>query len=346
MPVIRGTVLSYYPRLVTELGGDPAPLLRAAGIAPQQVGDPDAFLSAFAVVQAVEAAAAAIAPTDFGRRLAQRQGIEVLGAVGVAARTAATVADAFTIFGVYMAAFSPAIAVSIAALPAPERSFLEFRILLDRLPPHPHVTELALGVSLQVLRFLLGAQYAPLSVHLPHRPLAAAGQYAEYFGCRPVFEQQAAGFTMRTADLSRPVSQDRLAHQAVVQYLATITAPEPGIAASVRTIIRPLLPTGAAAVDVVAAQFDMHPRALQRQLATENTTFTEILDRVRRDAVERYLRDTEISLSHLSREMGYAEQSVLTRSCQRWFGCGPSAYRRLIRSGGASSFRDSVTTRR
>jgi hypothetical protein len=33
--------------------------------------------------------------------------------------------------------------------------------------------------SLQVLRFLLGAQYAPLSVHLPHRPLAAAGQYAE-----------------------------------------------------------------------------------------------------------------------------------------------------------------------
>ena len=147
-----------------------------------------------------------------------------------------------------------------------------------------------------------------------------------------MFEQPAAGFTMRTADLSRPVNQDRLAHQAVVEYLATITAPEPGIVASVRTIIRPLLPTGAAAINVVAAQFDMHPRALQRQLATENTTFTEILDRLRRNAVERYLRDTEISLSHLSREMGYAEQSALTRSCQRWFGCGPSAYRRLIRS--------------
>jgi AraC-like DNA-binding protein len=123
-----------------------------------------------------------------------------------------------------------------------------------------------------------------------------------------VFEQPAAGFTMRTADLSRPVNQDRLAHQAVVEYLATITAPEPGIVASVRTIIRPLLPTGAAAINVVAAQFDMHPRALQRQLATENTTFTEILDRVHRNAVERYLRDTEISMSHMSREMGYAEQ--------------------------------------
>ena len=329
--MIRGTVLSHYSRLVTELGGDPAQLLRAAGVAPQHVGDPDAFLPVIAVVRAIEAAASATAPTDFGRRLAQRQGIEVLGPVGVAARTAATVGDAFGIFGRYMGAYSPAIAVSIVPLARTERSFYEFQILIDRLPPHPHVFELALGVSLRVLRFFLGADYAPLSVQLPHRPLAAARDYARYFCCRPLFEKQAAGFTIQTADLSRPLNQDRLAHQAVVDYLTTITR-EPGIVESVRTVIRQLLPTGAAAIKVVAAQFDMHPKTLQRQLTAENTTFADLVDTVRRDAVERYLRDTDLSLSHLSREMGYAEQSVLSRSCRRWFGCGPSAYRTAIRS--------------
>jgi AraC-like DNA-binding protein len=53
---------------------------------------------------------------------------------------------------------------------------------------------------------------------------------------------------------------------------------------------------------------------------------------VRRETAEHYLRDTDISLPHLARELGYAEQSVLSRSCQRWFGCGPSRYRSAVRS--------------
>jgi len=53
---------------------------------------------------------------------------------------------------------------------------------------------------------------------------------------------------------------------------------------------------------------------------------------VRKDAADRYLRSTGISLTHLARELGYAEQSVLTRSCKRWFGTGPAAYRNQTRT--------------
>jgi Arabinose-binding domain of AraC transcription regulator, N-term len=66
------------------------------------------------------------------------------------------------------------------------------------------------------LRFLLGAQYAPVSVHLPHKPLTAAGDYRAYFGCRAHFAQPTAGFALRNADLARPLSRDELAHQALV----------------------------------------------------------------------------------------------------------------------------------
>jgi len=332
MSVVRGTSLSNYARLVTELGGDPLELLRAAGIRPGDVGEHDVFLPYRAVITAMESAAAATSTADFGRRLALRQGIEILGPVGVAARTAATVADAFAIFDTFMAAYSPAISVRIGPHSDSQRSFYAFQILIERPPPHPQTTELSLGVSLRVLRFLLGSQYAPLSVHLPHEPLTPAAHYLEFFGCRPYFAQSVAGFTLRTADLGRPLQQDQPAHQAVVQYLAGITAPDPGMTQSVRTMVRQLLPTGAASLELVAAQFDLHSRTLHRRLAAENTTFGTLVDSVRREAAERYLRDTDISLAHLTRELGYAEQSVLSRSCQRWFGCGPSAYRRAIRS--------------
>jgi AraC-like DNA-binding protein len=53
---------------------------------------------------------------------------------------------------------------------------------------------------------------------------------------------------------------------------------------------------------------------------------------VRRETAEHYLRDTDIGLLHLTRELGYAEQSVLSRSCRRWFGCGPSSYRNTARA--------------
>ncbi|ART72759.1 AraC family transcriptional regulator [Mycobacterium dioxanotrophicus] len=333
MSVVRGSSLSGYQSLVDELGGDSVALLHAAGIDPGDVGEYEVFVPYRSLIVAVETAAAATTTTDFGRRLALRQGIEILGPLGVAARTAATVGDAFHIVETFLAAYSPAIAVRFEPAATTGQAFYAFDIVIERPPPHAQTTELSLGVSLRVLRFLLGASYAPLSVHLTHEPLTATEDYLRYFGCRAYFAQPAAGFTVRTADFARPLTQDALAHQAVVQYLTGITGRHTGMTQSVRTMVRQLLPTGAASLELVAAQFDLHPKALHRRLSAENTTFGELIDSVRRETAEHYLCDTDISLSHLTRELGYAEQSVLSRSCSRWFGCGPSSYRRTVRSG-------------
>jgi AraC-like DNA-binding protein len=328
MSVVRGTALSNYPRLVRELGGDPVELLRAAGIRLDDVGRHDIFIAIGGVAAAVESAAIATATPDFGRRLAQMQGIEILGPVGVAARTAATVADAFVIFENFMAAYSPAFSARITPLDDPGRSFLEYRLLIPGLGPIPQSMELSLGVTLRVMRVMLGAEYAPLNVHLQHDPLTAKKDYRGYFGCRPYFAQRRSGFTLRTADLARPLNDDQLAHQSVVHYLNLITQRDKSVVQSVRAMVRQLLPTGTVTLELIAAQLNLHPKALQRRLSAEQTTFAALVDEVRRDAAQRYLRDTTVTLSHLTRELGYAEQSVLTRSCRRWFGTGPADYRR------------------
>jgi AraC-like DNA-binding protein len=78
----------------------------------------------------------------------------------------------------------------------------------------------------------------------------------------------------------------------------------------------------------VAGLLAMHPRTLQRHLAAENTTFESIREEARKEAALHYLRETRIPLSQLAGLLGFSEQSVMTRSCRRWFGAPPSALRR------------------
>lgn len=333
MSVVRGTSLSNYSRLVADLGADPGALLAAAGLDAAVAGSNDIFVPLPRVVTAIESAAAATGRTDFGRRLAQLQGIEILGPVGVAARTAPSVAEALRIFENFLSAYSPAISLRMVPQRDPRITFIEYVMLDHGLPPHPQADELSLGVTLRVLRFLLGSDYAPLSVHITHQPLSDIADYREYFGCRPVFSCPTMGFTIRAADLDRPLLRDKLAHDAVVHYLASITNAEPQTSASVHALVRQLLPSGTVTLELIAQQLRLHPKTLQRRLAEDRTTFAAIVDHVRKDVAEVYLRDSSITLSHLTRALGYAEQSVLTRSCHRWFGCGPLAYRKTINGG-------------
>ncbi|MFE7420340.1 AraC family transcriptional regulator [Rhodococcus sp. NPDC057529] len=334
MSVIRGTSLTGYPDLVAELGVDPGTLLRQVGIRPADIGRFDVFFAYAALIDAVELAATATATPDFGRRLGARQGIEILGPVGVAARTTSTVADAFTIFDHYMAAYSPAIGTTIMPMPDERLSFFEFKILTPLPRACPQVIELSLGVALRVLRFMLGSTYNPVIVNLPHDALTPRSDYLHYFSCTPRFAQPRAGFTIRTADLSRALVHDGPAHRAMLEYLDTVMdRREPGSSTPVRELVRHLLPTGAATVPVVARQLRLHPKTLQRRLAAEGATFAGLVDDVRREMALHYLSETDMTLTHLTRELGYAEQSVLTRSCRRWFGAGPKQLRAQSRSG-------------
>jgi AraC-like DNA-binding protein len=71
----------------------------------------------------------------------------------------------------------------------------------------------------------------------------------------------------------------------------------------------------------------IHPRTLQRRLEREGESFDRIRDRVRREKAEYYLRRTNAPLSQVAGIIGYSEQSILTRSCRRWFGLPPRKVR-------------------
>jgi AraC-like DNA-binding protein len=328
MQLIQGSSLLGFSGLVAAHGGDPAALLELAGIDPDDAGQRDRYISLRNGIAAVESAAVVLGMDDFGRQLALRQSIDILGPVGVAARTATTVIEAFTILDTYMSAYSPGITARINSHTDKTLCPFEFDFLLHPTPPQAQAIELALGVTLRVLHLFLGTTYRPVSVHLPHPALGTKSDYRRYFGCTPHYNEPFAGFTLRAADLQRPLNHDPLAHQLALHYLSSTRAEHAsGFTDTVRRIIRQLLPTGELTAELVARQFGIHSKTLQRRLAAEGTTFVAAVDQARRELAQRLLLDTDLPLVQLCRQLGYAEQSVLTRASKRWFGMTPTDYR-------------------
>ena len=328
MTTIRGTSLMGYQELIEELGGDPRAVLDEARIPAAAVGSHDEFIDYRRVIHALEGAAAATGAPDFGRRLALRQGVEILGPVGVAARTAPNVGAALQAMAQYMSVYSPAVNVQVLG-GADGMARLEWDIRAHRPPPHRQGAELSLGVSLRIIRLLAGDDFTPILVNLRHEPLSPPADYRRYFGTTVRFSAPGYGFTFPVAVLERRLSSDSAVHQMVQEYLTSVvTTLDDSLTQPVRMLVRRMLPTGGLALELVASHLAVHPRTLQRQLAAEGHTFAEVVDDVRRDEAQHYLCHTRIPFGQLAGLLGYSEQSVLSRSCQRWFGTSPSSYRR------------------
>lgn len=333
MSLIRGTSLQGFVELVDELGGNPEHLLARAHLERGSVGDHESFVDYRSVVHVLEAAATATGAGDFGRRLAQRQGLEILGPLGVAARTAATAGDALGAIERYLSVYSPALAVSVDAAPGQRLASFAWQVVADRPPPHRQAAELGLGVSVRVFRLLAGTDFRPVSLQLRHRPLTDPTDYEAYFGCRVEFEADGYGFRFDQRVLSRQLAVDSAVHEVVQEYLSSIAiAAETSTTDAVVRLIRRMLPTGSLDLDLVAGQLAQHRRTLQRQLAQQGTSFGALVDQVRRDDAERYLRETNMPFIQMAGILGFSEQSAFTRACHRWFGAPPKAVRVRLRA--------------
>jgi AraC-like DNA-binding protein len=203
-----------------------------------------------------------------------------------------------------------------------------WRLRSERPQTHRQAAELGLGVSLGIFRVLAGEEFKPLEVQLRHAPLVAAEEYEQYFGAPMSFSEDEYGFRFPSELLNRRLQSDAAVHDVVREYLGSVVTPlDDETDDAVRLLIRRMLPTGGLALELVASHLAVHPRTLQRQLAQVGSTFADLVDDVRREEAQRYLTDSRLPLGQIAGLLGYSEQSVLSRSCQRWFGRSPSRVR-------------------
>ena len=82
-------------------------------------------------------------------------------------------------------------------------------------------------------------------------------------------------------------------------------------------------------VDAIAAEMGISVRSLRRHLASERTSFRQILQSHRRCAIEAILCSDGARLSDLANRLSYSDSAVLSRAFKSWTGVSPRAYAKL-----------------
>jgi AraC-like DNA-binding protein len=317
---LHAQVLHLFPELVEELGGDSAALLRSAGVE----GDP----SYRQAIQLLEMAAAELACPDFGLRLAQLQGgARVFGPLGVAMKNSHTFGDALSYVGRHNYAHSLAARIRLSR--SAEGTFSAHDILLEGVPVKHQLVEQILLLGHLAAMEITGGQARVRRVHFRHQPVSPMRVYRRHFGCEVLFGENEDGVLFGPADMAAPVlDPDAQAFERIAAFIdSAFPRHRPPLHAEVRGVIMRFLGSERCGNDRVAAELNLHPRTLHRRLRAEGTSFQKIKDEVRRDVMLYYLRQTRLDFTRISERLGFAEQSVMTRSCHRWFAASPTRLR-------------------
>ena len=333
--VVHADVLRFFPELVAQLGGDPKTLLQHVGIDPSSnLFGMELSIGYRQIVNLLEHAATELRCPDFGMRLATLQGGgRVFGAIGVVMKNSKTLGDALDYVTRHSYAHSLAARIRLERRHASHNGFVGHDILLDRLPNRCQSIEqfLVLG-NLNAIE-ITGGRARVRKVHFRHQPLSSLSTYRRYFGCDVLFDQQEDGVVFFEQDLLCPiVNPDVQVYEFVTSFINTkFTHVSPPMHAQVRGVILRFIGTEFCSNEQVAAELHLHPRTMHRRLKAEGKSFQEIKDGVRRDLALYYLPQTDLNLTYIAGKLGYAEHSVLTRNCIRWFSAPPSRLRSQMR---------------
>jgi AraC-like DNA-binding protein len=192
---------------------------------------------------------------------------------------------------------------------------------------------------LTLCSWFTGRELNAIEVEFAYPPPPDASAHLRAFGCPVRFGAEANRALLRNADLALPLSarnrsmaalHDRLLDREIQLLEGT------SISLRVRNLLqsRPLRPEPRR--EQIALALGIGDRTLQRRLRTEGVSFQQLLDEIRREVAQQYLRQPGHSLKRVAEQLGFEDQSNLFRACKRWFGMSPGRYRDCLSSARAT----------
>ena len=89
---------------------------------------------------------------------------------------------------------------------------------------------------------------------------------------------------------------------------------------------------GGAPLEAIAARLGMSGRSLQRQLASQGSSYQWVLDHVRQELAKESLALRSMSVRQISERLGYSEAAGFVRAFRKWTGLTPGDYRQTFSS--------------
>lgn len=326
---VRAAALTAYFPVARQLGVDPAPLLRSVGLSRNLLNHPEQMVPAEAVVMLLEESAQISGCSTFGLRMAANRSLADMGVVSLLIAHQPTLRSALDVLVQYRTRINSTLYLQIE--PHEEIVILRENLYLRSGRPARQASDLALGVLTRIIGTVLGPQWQPDCACFSYSPPPPGerGIYHQIFRCRIEFDSEFQGIVLDANDLDRenPRADPALAGHAR-ELLETIMEPgERNLAQEVEQCILLLLPSGRATVRAIADALGFNLRTLQRQLDMEGSSFSDLLTRVRRQQLSRYLPNVRLRLTDIAALLGYSSLGAFTRWHIEEYGRTPSAAR-------------------
>jgi len=329
LDIVRAAALTGFEGLVRDLGGDPVAILRACGLDLSDLADPDRYIPCRNTSMAIEEAARALGVRDFGFRLCELQDVSSLGLLALIMQSASSVRESMLLGTKYIYFHNHALGYRSFMDPDTGLECLEVFHRLEALPDLPQVTEICICYMYRLIAMLSDGALQPAAIHFRHAPIGTAAQYRQHLGQSPRFNAPFDGISIDPMAWRRPIPSRNQPLQHLVERILLGLSParELSVSAQTSSVLHSLVRAGIADLNTVARAMGLHPRTFQRRLCAEGVVFDELRDAARKAWARELLAQPGLSLVHITHLLGFADQSVLTRACQRWFGAAPKRLR-------------------
>lgn len=329
----RSGALTGFPELVRSYGQNPSALLREAGLSTAVLHDSDLYIPYPALARLLVLAARHCNDPVFGARLGDRQGLEAVGALGSLLCMQATLPDALRMLQRNLDFHARGVQVDVDL--SAGLATIRMRFAFERETDCSQLAGLSIALLVRGLSQLHQEKLPPTAVELA---VPDVGQGSEYEGifAAPVSlgapensaSYPSSGMALRINPATR--IRERLSHQWRGYWGQSSEVP---LTVQVERAITALLPTGECSLSMVARIVGLHPRTLQHHLKEHGASYGQLLETVRVGLARQYLANSDMDLTTLAMNLGYADLAPFSRVFRKWCGQSPRQWRKANAGG-------------
>ncbi len=331
---IRAATLIGFDAFVTAQGGDPVRLLAEAGIATNALDSPDGLISFRSYSRLMELAMRSLANPSFGLEWAESLAprFPALGPIMLMAYFSKTAQDWIERTSRYLDHHTNAFDLTMEI--DPKLNLVTMRYdFVGPVPISRQLIEHKLAVALLMTRQVTGQfDKCPAYVRFCHSAPADLTAHKRIFGCEIEFSSPTTEIVFPLEYLALPIDMNVKIFRTLVDNflryrLERDRTADQTVSAMVTSAITGLLGSGICKSETIAQIVGLHEKKLQRLLAHEGTSYTEILETVRQEQAAYLLRETAAPISAIAGLLDYTSTSAFSNAFRRWAGATPRGFR-------------------
>jgi AraC-like DNA-binding protein len=336
--IVHVPILLGFDALVHELGGDPRKLPSRVNL-KRDLSDPSVEVTFTELLILLDEASQRLNCPDFGLRLAVRQSkTQDFGLLDEVIRNLRTVGETLEYISRHSYAYCPAARLDLRRNSHGDLVASQTMLIKSKVHRGQAIEFMALTGHLRTFRLTRG-RLNKRRLLFRHQPISPLAVYRRHFGCDVLFGQSEDGAVYSQDDLDIPIVDPNpivLAESAcsLESRRQPVDAP---FELQVREMLIGKLTRGECNAETIAGAFNIHAKTLHRRLRSEKTTFQQVKDEARRDLLAYYLGRTSLNFVKIAEQIGFAEQSVMSRKCRKWFNASPREVRRAASSSPGSN---------